>query len=246
MDSGSVMAKSREMGERRKIQATNPQVQGMSENRTAVFISHANPEDNVFTIWLGAKLSALGYEVWADALSLKGGEDWQRKLEQALRHRSIKVLLVGSTQGVEKQGVRNEIAIASEVAQEIGDSAFVIPLKLTPFKLPFVIVQAQYVDFENSWAKGLSDLERVLTEYNVPREARDSASIWREVQLINAKTLLDKQEVLISNWLQIAKEPLAICRYRSLNGAKVSASLVGSSRVDLQACKLEYSIVSPK
>ena len=38
-------------------------------------------------------------------------------------------------------------------------------------------------------------------------------------------------------------------RFRSLNdtlGHAVGDRLVGSSRVDLQACKLEYSIVSPK
>jgi hypothetical protein len=37
--------------------------------RQALFISHAAPEDNAFTLWLGAKLSALGYEVFADVLA---------------------------------------------------------------------------------------------------------------------------------------------------------------------------------
>ncbi|WP_230487985.1 toll/interleukin-1 receptor domain-containing protein [Novosphingobium sp. ES2-1] len=53
------------------------------EPREAIFISHASPEQNMFTLWLGAKLAAMGYEVWADVLRLKGGDDWQRKLEQA-------------------------------------------------------------------------------------------------------------------------------------------------------------------
>lgn len=39
--------------------------------RPAIFISHAAPEDNAFTLWLGAKLAALGYEVWADVLRLR-------------------------------------------------------------------------------------------------------------------------------------------------------------------------------
>lgn len=39
------------------------------------------PDDNAFTVWLGAKRAALGYEVWADVLRLRGGGDWQRKLE---------------------------------------------------------------------------------------------------------------------------------------------------------------------
>src|ERR1700681_155521 len=62
----------------------------MSE-RQALFISHASPEDNAFTIWLGAKLAAAGYEVWADVLRLTGGDDWQRRLEDALRNRACKV-----------------------------------------------------------------------------------------------------------------------------------------------------------
>jgi len=40
--------------------------------REAIFISHANPKDNIFTLWLGAKLTSLGYEVWADVLRLQG------------------------------------------------------------------------------------------------------------------------------------------------------------------------------
>jgi hypothetical protein len=41
-----------------------PEKEGPAEEeRGALFISHASPEDDPFTIWLGAKLSALGYEV---------------------------------------------------------------------------------------------------------------------------------------------------------------------------------------
>jgi hypothetical protein len=29
--------------------------------RQALFISHASPEDNAFTLWLGAKLTGLGF-----------------------------------------------------------------------------------------------------------------------------------------------------------------------------------------
>ena len=62
-----------------------------------------------------------GYEVWADVLRLKAGDDWQRKLEDGLRNRACKVLLVANQKAVEKQGVRNEIQIASDVARKIGD-----------------------------------------------------------------------------------------------------------------------------
>lgn len=77
--------------------------------RRSLFISHASPEDNAFTLWLGAKLTALGYEVFADLLKLKGGDDWERILETAIRDKAAKFLLVATPHGVQKQGVRNEV-----------------------------------------------------------------------------------------------------------------------------------------
>src|SRR5690554_2087799 len=107
--------------------------------RRAIFISHANPEDNPFTLWLGGRLSAAGYEVWADILRLRGGQDWQRRLEDALRNRACKVLIVGTPHGIDKQGVRNEIQIAHNVGRSINDPEFIIPLRLAPFDAPFLI-----------------------------------------------------------------------------------------------------------
>ena len=140
----------------------------MSE-RQALFISHASPEENAFTIWLGAKLAATGYEVWADVLRLTGGDDWQRKLEDALRNRACKVLLVANQKSVDKQGVRNEIQIASDVAKRIGDTRFIIPLRIGPFDAPFLIAHAQYIDFSHGWSSGLHELLSALQdEYRIP------------------------------------------------------------------------------
>ena len=111
--------------------------------RDAIFISHANPEDNAFTVWLNARLTAAGFQVWADVLRLGGGQDWQRRLEGCLRNKAVKVLLVGTAEGINKQGVRNEIQIAHSVGRRIGDPDFVIPLRLTDFDALFLIAHAQ-------------------------------------------------------------------------------------------------------
>src|SRR5215467_14836449 len=113
--------------------------------RCALFISHASPEDNAFTLWLGAKLTALGYEVFADVLRLRGGHDWERILENAIREKAAKVLLVATPHGVQKQGVRNEITIATQTARKINDSAFIVPLKLSRYESPLLIAHAQYI-----------------------------------------------------------------------------------------------------
>src|SRR4051794_1540582 len=98
----------------------------------------------------------MGFEVWADVMNLHGGADWARELEHALRNRAVKMLLVATPRALDKQGVRNEIQIGSDVGKQLKDSEFIVPLRLAPFEPPFLIAQAQYVDFSNSWASGIA------------------------------------------------------------------------------------------
>ncbi len=185
--------------------------------REAIFISHANPEDNVFTIWLGARLTAAGYEVWADVLRLRGGQDWQRLLEDALRAKACKVLLVGTENSVDKQGVRNEIQIACEVGESIGDAEFIIPLRLTNFEAPFSIVHAQYIDFKHSWADGFAELLETLEESeNIPRKSTSDSgttAYWKQVHLRHGRSLEQVSEPLVTNWLSFQHLPEMLYLY---------------------------------
>lgn len=180
--------------------------------RTALFLSHANPEDNAFTIWLGAKLSALGYEVWADVMRLRAGDDWQRKLERALRNNARKVLFVGTPTAVEKQGPRNELEIANKTAAKIGDNEFIIPLQLKAFDAPFRIAHAQYINFEHrGWSAGLAELLTTLEEMGIPRTPGPVAdTTWQTLQQMHGNTIVPGSESLISNWLGVAKMPAAV------------------------------------
>ena len=185
--------------------------------RNAIFISHANPEDNTFTIWLGAHLTAAGYEVWADVLRLRGGQDWQRLLEDALRNKSCKVLLVGTEQGVKKQGVRNEIQIAGEVGKSIGDAEFIIPLRLTNFETPFSIVHAQYIEFKHSWTDGFAELLATLEDdAKIPRKSTSTSetmAYWKQVHLRHSQSLARVPESLVSNWLSFRQLPEMLYLY---------------------------------
>ena len=182
--------------------------------RRALFISHANPEDNAFTLWLGAKLTALGYEVFADVLRLKGGDDWERVLESAIRDRAVKFLLAATPHGVQKQGVRNEITIATNTAKRINDKAFIIPLRLAPFDAPLQIAHAQYIDFSKGWAPGLGDLLMLLADEAIPKSGNAAnAALWQGVQLKNSRTISATAERLVSNWLPIESVPERITFY---------------------------------
>jgi hypothetical protein len=185
--------------------------------RAALFISHASPEDNAFTLWLGAKLTALGYSVFADVLRLRGGDDWERALEEAIRNKAAKVLLVATPHGVQKQGVRNEITIATQTAKKIGDTAFVVPLRLAPFEPQLQIAHAQYLDFSKSWAAGLADLLALVDEFGIRRTGGgDHAELWQSIQLKDARTVGPGPERLVSNWLAIESVPdrLRFCDFK--------------------------------
>lgn len=70
-----------------------------NSQRESFFISHASPEDNDFVLSPGTRLTALGYEVWADILKLRGGQNWTKKLEDALQNKAPKMLLVCTYHG---------------------------------------------------------------------------------------------------------------------------------------------------
>jgi hypothetical protein len=176
--------------------------------REALFISHASPEDNAFTLWLGAKLTALGYKVFADVLRLRGGDDWERILEDAIRAEAAKVLLVATPHGVQKQGVRNEITIAMQTAKRIGDNQFIVPLRLAAFDAPLQIAHAQYIDFSKDWAQGLGELIALLSELKIPQAAGSAhAVLWQGVQLKDARPITATPERLVSNWLALESLP---------------------------------------
>jgi hypothetical protein len=123
---------------------------------------------------------------------------------------------VANQKAVEKQGVRNEIQITSEVARKIGDTRFIIPLKLGNFDAPFLIAHAQYIDFSHGWSAGLYELMAVLQdEYRVPLSSEPRVEVWGALQAINGRKLELRTEHLVSNWLRVRKIPGALFYYRN-------------------------------
>jgi len=192
-----------------------------AEMRGSLFISHAT-EDNDFAMWLGARLSAAGYDVWADVLRLKGGDDWERILEKALRTKASKMLWVATKAGCEKEGVRNEIHIATDVRKKIGDDAFIIPLKLEDCEAPFQAVHIQWIDFRTGWGSGLVELMEMLQGVpalsRAPGLNRESMTRWLAAQANRNAILETAPEVLVSNWLPVRQMP-ATMRYFVFSGA---------------------------
>ena len=117
-------------------------------SKQSIFISHATPEDNGFVRWLGARLELAGFSVWHDLGRLKGGDHFWDKIEKAIRDESFRFLAVVSKASVDKQGVKDEWALAQTVEKSLP--GFVIPVRLDDYDfslLPIGIHRKNVVDF---------------------------------------------------------------------------------------------------
>src|ERR1700693_5642446 len=179
-------------------------------NRDMVFISHANPEDNDFSRWLALQLANDGYGVWCDLTKLLGGENFWKDAEEAIRSRTIKFLYVLSRTSNTKDGPRNELQIAKNIAradQSLHD--FVIPLHVDALphgEINVLLTSLNAISFERSWAKGYSQLVEVLERETVPMNANfgpASVSTWWRGQFSANRGVSQKPETYLSNLLPV-------------------------------------------
>jgi hypothetical protein len=187
---------------------------GSSRTRGIVFVSKATPEDDEFVLWLAPRLEAAGYTVFADILTLEPGDRWRKEITSTLQNRAVKMLLCCRDATLDKDGVQEEIGIATDVARELKDPRFIIPLCLEPFKKLFGIGELQWVDFLGSWARGLHDLLDTLEKQDVPRVAKAVINPnWENYRKRLAIKVEKKPEVLTSNWLPVTGLPDVIRYY---------------------------------
>ena len=190
----------------------------MPEEKSVVFISHAVGPDNTFATWLSARLSMAGYAVWCDQQKLLGGEDFWRDIEDELRTRVAKFVLVISKnmrddKGGIRDGVAKEIAVATALKKKNGDQNFIIPAVIddTPFdEFGIEFIRLNGVDFKTNWAAGLAKLIEVFERDSVPCAPgveNSSLQEWRQVHKSLARALVPTDEVLQSNWLSVERMP---------------------------------------
>jgi hypothetical protein len=181
--------------------------------RRVVFISHANPQDNDFTVWLGTRLATAGYEVWSDLTRLIGGEETWQDIDETIRQRCATVILVLSREGVKKPGLRSELAIADAVARKLSRPEFLLPVKIDdlPFdEVPPQVMPRNIIDFSHGWAAALERVLKALERDKIPRAGSDSAATldqWVRSRTAQGKVLAPTTETLQSNWFPMLAVP---------------------------------------
>jgi hypothetical protein len=190
-------------------------------DRDVLFISHATPDDNEFVRWLGTRLTGYGYKVWADIFDLAGGTPFWISIEDAIRKKAAKVVMVVSHASCDpgRSGVRNEISVTDAVKKSLKDDGFIIPVRIddVPFAdLPIQIHQLNAIDFSKGWGAKLADLVDTLTKAGVPRVVTDLTAEfdrWRAASIRSDVVVERGEEPLLTSILPIVRLPEEISFY---------------------------------
>ena len=187
-------------------------------NRTLVFISHANPQDNDFAAWLAGQLTLAGYTVWSDVTKLLGGEILWDDIETAIREQAAKVVVVLSKDAQNKAGVLDEIDLAVRVERSSGLNRFVVPIRIDDLSFADVranIARKLIIDFKDNWASGLYTLLSVLERDQIPRQHAKAEAIseWVSERFSEFSKIVPTPETLTTNWLPILSLPPEITFY---------------------------------
>jgi hypothetical protein len=191
--------------------------------RDTIFIGHATPEDNEFTLWLQSKLIGEGYNCECDLSLLLGGEaDYWKNLQDFLEERTIKYILVISRVTFKKGGVLDEWEHCKSIERQNKLKDFILPIKLddAPFNSRIGLNRRNIVVFENNWSTGLKRLIKKLKNDNVPvnPDSNSLLSNWYENVYTNWSGIEAKYEdKFYSNWIEIPSVPKWIYFYKFKN-----------------------------
>lgn len=183
-------------------------------SRQTIFISHATPDDNEFTRWLGLQLAQEGYSIWSDVTHLLGGEVFWNDIETAIRNHTVKFIFVLTKTSNVRVGTLDELHLAKTVSRNNDFQDFIIPLKIDdlPFsEINVALHRTNAIDFTKSWAEGLARLMEKLEKDSVPKSPetfnRRGVATWWRNNFDGLQMLKNEEEVYCSNWFQIISYP---------------------------------------
>jgi len=207
--------------------------------RDTLFISHATPEDNGFTVWLASRLELLGYRVWIDKKELLGGEPFWDVIELCIKNRAIKFLLVYSKNicypddsGQIKTGIQKEIDFAYTTMTanpDLKDFFTILHLDEAGYDLFPGAKELNQIPFNQNWGAGLSQLEEKLRKDQIVKSGQPDteAAQWYLKNYIVKNPIIKRDELYYTNWWSMADGPTCfyILRYAKLALAEKVAEL---------------------
>jgi hypothetical protein len=133
-------------------------------NRPRVFIAYAT-EDIATAERLFHALRARGLAPWLDRRKLLPGQNWPRRIEDAIANSDFFIACFSSNSVKKRGGFQAEVRYALDCAKRLPiDDVFLIPVRLDDCRVPLRIQrETQYVDlypdFEAGMARIVSTIE---------------------------------------------------------------------------------------
>lgn len=114
------------------------------------FISYSR-NDSSFARQLTSELRNAGVDIWIDTRNIKAGRHWDQEVQDALDAAHVLILLL-SPHSVISENVQDEVSYARSQDKEI------IPILISPCKVPMRWARIHYIDFTQDYANALGEL----------------------------------------------------------------------------------------
>ncbi len=133
-------------------------------NLPRVFIAYA-VEDSDVADKLYSCLEARGCSPWLDRRKLLPGQDWPRRIQDAIENSDFFIGCFSSISVSKRGGFQVEVRQALECARKIPlDDVFLIPARLNDCKVPQRIQREfQYVDLFPDWEAGIARIMAIIS-----------------------------------------------------------------------------------
>lgn len=120
-----------------------------------IFISYASGDGRDFARRLHDDLEMAGFNTWLDIHDIRGGEDWNRAIDEALQSAwAVCVVLT--------PGAVASIQVQSEWSDALERHLPVIPLLVQNCTVPRVLKVFNWYDFREAYAQGVAGLRQRL------------------------------------------------------------------------------------
>jgi len=201
-----------------------PPIAEQVNDRNLVFISHANPQDNHIAKWFATRLAAEGFNVWSDVTRLTGGEVFWDTIEEVIRHKTAKFVVLLSSEGHEKPGVLDEVNLAISTERALGLDNFVLPVRIDD--LPFSSIRANLArknildgsrELRSALLSVIESLEGSGIKRNLAVNDRQIKTLCQNLHIERAPGYHEQWTKLYQNRIQIQSFPTAIRKYSGVN-----------------------------
>jgi TIR domain len=175
-------------------------------NPAHLFISYA-VEDVALARWLAQKLAARGHPVWFDKMKPLGGEPWPHALDDAIKHRTFRMLALVSKDSMRKKRPLAEWTLAQRIARQRKVADFLIPLHVDDSEPERLAATAPPIPFSSGWASGWKALVKKLDLIKAPRSLPNGAQLAASCFPRGEDLTKDSSELLFANIIRVTSLP---------------------------------------